>query len=248
MNALVIVPTYNERENLPVIVEAVLAHDDLKVLVVDDHSPDGTGEVADELEGRFAGRVSVLHRTGPRGLGRSYLAGFSCALSGDSDVICQLDADLSHDPSYLPRMLAELENSDLVIGSRYVQGGAIENWPVRRRLLSAAANRYVRTITGLAVHDCTSGYRCWGRSLVDRLPLEDIESDGYSFLVEMLCLAVEHGCRVGEVPITFVERRLGRSKLSTKVLGESIVTPWRFVRGGRRWSGRRVGPSRGIRG
>ena len=154
---------------------------------------------------------------------------------------------MSHDPSYLPRMLAELENSDLVIGSRYVQGGAIENWPVRRRLLSAAANRYVRTITGLAVHDCTSGYRCWGRSLVDRLPLEDIESDGYSFLVEMLCLAVEHGCRVGEVPITFVERRLGRSKLSTKVLGESIVTPWRFVRGGRRWSGRRVGPSRGIR-
>ena len=233
MNALAIVPTYNERENLPLVVEAILAHDDLKVLVIDDNSPDGMGKVADELKRRFADRVNVLHRTGPRGLGRSYLSGFAYALSGNSDVICQLDADMSHDPSHLPRMLAELENSDLVIGSRYVPGGAIVNWPVQRRLLSAAANRYVRTITGLAVHDCTSGYRCWGRSLVDRLPLEDIESDGYSFLVEMLCLAVERGCRVGEVPITFVERRLGQSKLSTKVLGESLATPWRFVRRGR---------------
>ena len=237
MNALAIIPTYNERENLPVVVQAVLAHDDLTVLVVDDHSPDGTGQVADELRSRFPGRVDVLHRSGPRGLGRSYLSGFARALAEDRDVICQLDADLSHDPACLPRMLAELENSDLVIGSRYVPGGAVENWPARRRFLSAAANRYVRAITGLAVHDCTSGYRCWRRSLVGRLPLAEIESDGYSFLVEMLCLAVAQGCRVREVPITFVERRVGQSKLSARVLAESFATPWRFRRGGR-WFGR----------
>ena len=233
MNALAIIPTYNERKNLPVVVPAVLAHDNLTVLVVDDHSPDGTGEVADELRSRFPGRVDVLHRTGPRGLGRSYLSGFARALAGDSDVICQLDADLSHDPACLPGLLAELKHSDLVIGSRYVPGGAVENWPARRRFLSAAANRYVRAITGLAVHDCTSGYRCWRRSLVGRLPLTEIKSDGYAFLVEMLCLAVAQGCRVREVPITFVERRLGKSKLSARVLAESFATPGRFRRGGR---------------
>ena len=229
MNALAIIPTFNERENLPTVVQAVLSHDDFKVLVVDDDSSDGTGEIADELTSRFSPRVEVLHRPGPRGLGRSYLAGFAHALAADSDIVCQLDADLSHDPADLPRLVAGLEGCDLVIGSRYVAGGAIENWPVGRRILSAAANQYVRTITRLDVHDCTSGYRCWRRSLVQQLPLDDIKSDGYSFQVEALFLAVKMGCAVGEVPITFVERRLGQSKLSTRVLAESLVTPWRLA-------------------
>ena len=234
MNVLAIIPTYNERENLPVVVQAVLAHDDFKALVVDDQSPDGTGEAADELGSRFPGRVDVLHHTGPRGFCRSYVSGIGRALAGDSDVICQLDADLFHDPAYLPALLAEPENSDLVIGLRYVLGGAIENWSMHRRLLSATANRYIRAITGLAVHDCTSGYRCWRRAFLERLPFADIESDGYSFMVEMLCLAVAQRCRVREVPITFVDRKLGQSKLSIDMLAESLVTLWRFFRRGRR--------------
>jgi dolichol-phosphate mannosyltransferase len=228
MRLLVIVPTYNERDNLPLLVRQVLAHDGYRVMVVDDQSPDGTGAVADALAAEFQGRVDVLHRTGRRGLGRSYIDALKIAVAGDADFVCQMDADLSHDPQYLPAMAAAAaEGCDLVIGSRYLQGVSVVNWPLHRLVLSAFANRYIRAVTGLPVRDCTSGFRCWRREAIARIPLDSIVSDGYAFLVEMLFEAHWRQCRIGEVPIIFVERRVGQSKLSTGVLLESVVTPWR---------------------
>jgi dolichol-phosphate mannosyltransferase len=229
MKALVLVPTYNERENLPLLAAGVLAHAGTRVLVLDDASPDGTGEVADRLATEYAGRLSVLHRTGTRGLGRSYLDGFRRAIASDVDLVCQMDADLSHDPSFLPALMAATATADLVIGSRYIDGGRVENWPMRRVMLSAVANIYIRTVTGLRVHDCTSGYRCWRREALAQLPLERISSDGYSFLVEVAFHAAAAGLRIAESPIVFVERRLGASKLSSAVLLESLRTPWRLA-------------------
>jgi dolichol-phosphate mannosyltransferase len=228
-DVLVIVPTYNERANLPTLVDALLKHDHVKVLVVDDQSPDGTGELADRLAGEHAGRVDVLHRTGRRGLGRSYIDGIKRGLAEPVDVICQMDADLSHDPSQLPSLVAAASRADLVLGSRYIPGGDILNWPKRRRLLSRYANLYIRAVTRLSVRDCTTGYRCWRREALARLPLDEFFSDGYSFLVEMLFVAARRGCRIAEVPITFVERREGESKISRGVLFESAVTPWRLI-------------------
>lgn len=229
MRPLVIIPTYNERDNLPVAVDVLLRVPDLRVLVVDDASPDGTGEIADALARSTPGRVSVLHRTGARGLGRSYIDGIRRALDTDATAICQMDADLSHDPADVPRLLEQIGGADLVIGSRYVPGGRIENWPRRRLALSAFANRYVRAITGLRIHDCTSGFRCWRREAIERLPLDRIASDGYAFLVELVWEAAAAGCRIAEVPITFVERRHGASKLSSGVLLESALLPWRLA-------------------
>ena len=226
MDVLVIIPTYNERENLPVVVPAVLAHG-YRVLVVDDASPDGTGQVADELASGASGRVEVLHRTGPRGLGRSYLDAFARALQSQPDVICQMDADLSHDPKYLPRLVAAVDEADVVVGSRYLEGINVVNWPLYRIVLSRAANAYVRMVTGLSVRDCTSGFRCWRREALAGLPLDQIVSNGYAFLVETLYIAAAHGARLREVPIVFVERRQGQSKLSSAVLLESVMTPWR---------------------
>jgi dolichol-phosphate mannosyltransferase len=170
-----------------------------------------------------------MHRTAQRGLGRSYLDGMRWALTRPIDVICQMDADLSHEPRQLPDLLAAIEHADLVIGARYMAGGAIVNWPLRRRLLSRFANTYIRLITRLSVRDCTSGFRCWRREALAALPLAQIESDGYSFLVEMLFAAAAAGLTIAEVPITFVERRLGESKLSKAVIIESAITPWRLV-------------------
>ena len=229
MTALVLVPTYNERDNLPLLAEGVLRHDHTRILVLDDGSPDGTGEVADRLAEAFPGRLSVLHRTGARGLGRSYLDGFRRAIASDVDLVCQMDADLSHDPAFLPSLMAATAHAELVIGSRYVAGGRVENWPVRRMMLSAVANTYIRTVTGLRVRDCTSGYRCWRRDALARLPLDRITSDGYSFLVEVAFHAAAAGLRIAESPIVFVERRLGASKLSSAVLAESLRTPWRLA-------------------
>ena len=229
MNAVVIIPTYNERENLPPLVEALLHHDGVRVLVVDDQSPDGTGEVADELARTHPGRVDVLHRTTRRGFGRSYVDGIRRAIASGADLICQMDADFSHDPARLPDLLAAADHADLVIGSRYVPGGAVVNWPRRRLLLSRFANMYVRGITHVEARDCTSGYRCWRRDALASLPLDQFVSDGYSFLVEMLFVASRQGRRVLEVPITYVERREGQSKMSRGVILESAITPWRLI-------------------
>jgi dolichol-phosphate mannosyltransferase len=228
-SVLVIVPTYNERENLPILLEQLMQIADVRVLVVDDQSPDGTGALADDLAGRHAGRVDVMHRTGRRGLGRSYVDGFKAALTSSADVICQMDADLSHDPAHLPALIAATARADLVLGSRYVKGGAIVNWPLRRLLLSRFANRYIRLVTRLKVRDCTTGYRCWRRAALADLPLDRISSDGYSFLVETLYMAARGGARLFEEPITFVERRQGESKLSGAVIFESVLMPWRLI-------------------
>jgi dolichol-phosphate mannosyltransferase len=234
MPALVILPTYNERDNLPVVVGALLALPDVRVLVVDDRSPDGTGDVADALARERPEHVEVMHRRGPRGLGRSYVDGMLRALETDARVIGQMDADLSHNPADVPRLIARTAEADLVIGSRYVPGGRVENWARRRIFLSAFANRYVRAITGLEARDCTSGFRCWRREALERIPLREITSNGYAFLVEMAWLAARAGCRIAEVPITFTERRAGASKLSGGVIAESATVPWRLRARGRR--------------
>lgn len=229
MRILIVVPTFNERENLPTLVRSLLEYPDYRVLVVDDRSPDGTGAVANALSLESGGRVRCLHRSGPRGLGLSYVDGFAQAVSSDVDFVCQMDADLSHDPAQLPRLLEAADRGDVVIGSRYIPGGRIVNWPLRRKLLSRFANLYVRTVTRLSARDCTSGYRCWHRDALASMPLDQFISDGYSFLVEMLYVATRRGRRVAEVPITFVERRLGTSKLSGGVVLESAITPWKLV-------------------
>jgi dolichol-phosphate mannosyltransferase len=227
--ALVVVPTLNERDNLPGLVEGLMAFPNVRLLIVDDQSPDGTGDLADALARQFPPRIDVLHRKSLPGLGRSYVDGLKQAVREPVDVICQMDADLSHDPRQLPDLINALDQADVVIGSRYVPGGTILNWPLRRRALSRFANAYIRAVTRLDAHDCTSGYRCWRREALSGLPFDRFISDGYSFLVEMLYAAWRIGCRIGEVPITFVERRLGQSKLSNKVLLESAITPWRLI-------------------
>jgi dolichol-phosphate mannosyltransferase len=228
---LVVVPTYNERENLPVLVRRVLAHDGYRMMIVDDGSPDGTGQIADGLAGEYAGRIEVMHRTGPRGLGRSYIDGLQRAVGqSDVDLVCQMDADLSHNPDYLPALAAAAASDyDVVIGSRYLNGVSVVNWPLHRIFLSAFANKYIRAVTQLTPRDCTSGFRCWKREALAKLPLAGMVSDGYAFLVEMLFEASRRGCRIGEVPIIFVERAQGHSKVATPVLLESLVIPWRLV-------------------
>jgi dolichol-phosphate mannosyltransferase len=228
-SALVIVPTYNERANLSVLIPGVMRHPDVHMLVVDDQSPDGTGQIAETLGRDYPGRVEVLHRQGPRGFGRSYIEAMKRAVTRPFDVLCQMDADLSHDPGQLPELIAATAHADVVIGSRYVAGGSVVNWPLHRRMLSRIANIYIRGVTRLHVRDCTSGYRCWRREALAALPLDQFFSDGYSFLVEMLFVAARRGGRIAEVPITFVERRQGESKVSPAVLIESALTPWRLI-------------------
>ncbi|MCC7178636.1 MAG: polyprenol monophosphomannose synthase [Acidobacteria bacterium] len=230
MKSLVVVPTYNERENLPRLVPEILAVPGTEVLVVDDQSPDGTGAIADALAAEHPGRVHVMHRTGRRGLGVSYVDGFTRAVQTDADVVVQMDADRSHDPQHLPAMIAAAgAGADLVVGSRYLHGISVVNWPLRRIVLSLFANWYIRAVTGLGVRDCTAGYRAWRRDALARLPLDRIRSEGYSFQVEMTFLATTLGFRVVESPIIFIERREGASKLSSGILIESLLAPWRLV-------------------
>ncbi len=235
MNVLVVVPTYNERDNLPLLVRGVLGRPGYRMLIVDDGSPDGTGAVADSLSAEYPGRIEVMHRTGLRGLGRSYIDGLRHALTQPGvDLICQMDADLSHDPAYLPALIDAAATADVVVGSRYMNGVSVVNWPLHRLFLSTFANRYIRAVTGLSASDCTSGFRCWRRDALARLPLDRMVSDGYAFLVEMLFDAMGVGCRIAEVPIIFVERRQGQSKLSSSVMLESMFMPWRLkLRGAR---------------
>jgi dolichol-phosphate mannosyltransferase len=230
VRALVIVPTYNERHNLPLLADQLLALPGVHMMVVDDGSPDGTGETADALAASHRGRVEVVHRRGTRGLGRSYIEGMQRALLHTSaPLICQMDADLSHLPTDLPRLLDATAHADLVIGSRYIRGGRVVNWPRRRVWLSTFANHYVRGLTGMPVRDVTSGFRCWHRETLLRLPLASLRSDGYAFQVEMTWHAFGAGARVVEVPVTFVERRQGQSKLSGRVILESVFLPLRLA-------------------
>ncbi len=225
------VPTYNERETLPSLVEAVLSLPGAwRVLVVDDNSPDGTGALADRLAVAHA-RVSVIHRAAREGLGPAYLAGFAAVLARpDVDFVAQMDADLSHDPADLPRLLAALAWADLAIGSRYVADGRTEGWGLRRRLLSRWGNAYVRATLRLPLHDLTAGFRCWRRYALERIPLAAVKTRGYGFQIEMAARAAAAGARVAEVPICFTERRAGRSKMSGSIVAEALMLPWRLRR------------------
>ncbi|MDX1657320.1 MAG: polyprenol monophosphomannose synthase [Nitriliruptorales bacterium] len=225
-STLVVVPTYNERATLAEVVERTLAAPvGAHVLVVDDNSPDGTGMLADELAARHP-EVEVLHREEKRGLGPAYRAGLSWGLERGYDVLVEMDADLSHDPGQLPDLVSALHHADLVIGSRYVPGGRIENWPWHRLLLSAGGNRYVQVVTGVPVRDATSGYRAYRRELLEEIDLLGIRSDGYSFQLEMVLRSWRLGFRVSETPITFVERREGASKISRAIVFEAL---WRVL-------------------
>jgi dolichol-phosphate mannosyltransferase len=228
MRILIVVPTFNERDNLPMLVRSLLKHPDYRVLVVDDGSPDGTGAVANALSLEYGGRVCCLHRSGPRGLGLSYVEGFTQAVASDADFICQMDADLSHATADLPTMIAAAKDCDLVLGSRYVPAGETPGWPSSRRLLSRCANWYARTIMTLTQRDCTSGFRCWRREALARLDLQCVLSRGYAFQVEMLKAAVDAGFSISEVPISFRKRVYGTSKMSAGVIAESALLPWRL--------------------
>ena len=242
MLVLVVLPTFNERGNLGRLVHEVLADPDYRALVVDDRSPDGTGTVAEELAREYPGRVDCLHRDGPRGLGRAYIEGFSRALSTPADLICQMDADLSHSPSDLRRLVGAAGNHDLVIGSRYLGRGPQAALTPGRRLLSRGANAYVRGVLRLVPRDCTSGFRCWRREALAGMALHRIISRGYSFQVEMLHNAARLGCRIAEIPIAFGRRADGASKLSAGVIAESALLPWRL-----RWQTLRFNGSRSER-
>lgn len=219
-------PTYNERVNLPVITRRIFDETGFSVLVVDDNSPDGTGQVAEALAAEHAGRMAVLHRTGPRGLGRSYIDGLQRALAMGAERICQMDADLSHGPEYLNALVAATGDADVAVGSRYVTGVSVANWPLRRLLLSLGANQYVRWVTGLPVHDTTSGFKCWRRDALAHVLQHRLRSDGYALQFEMLFHAHRSGRRIVEVPIVFVERREGASKMSGRVIWESVWRPF----------------------
>lgn len=227
-NALVIVPTYNERENLPSIVPQILAQDArLEVLVIDDGSPDGTGALADELAGAD-GRVHVVHRPGKLGLGTAYIAGFHWAIDHGYDLVFEMDADFSHDPRHLPEILALAGELDVVIGSRYMRGVTVVNWPMGRLLLSWLANWYARIVTGLPLHDLTSGFKCYRRRVLEGLDIDAIRSNGYAFQIETVFRAWHAGFRVGEIPIVFVDRNVGASKMSKRIVWEAIWMVWRM--------------------
>jgi dolichol-phosphate mannosyltransferase len=232
---LVIIPTYNERQNLPLIVARVIsAAPDVHVLIVDDGSPDGTGELADELALADPDRVHVMHRESKDGLGAAYLAGFAWGLSRQYSVLVEMDADGSHAPEELYRLLDEIDaGADLVIGSRYVDGGEVRNWPRRRLVLSRTANGYSRILLGVDIHDITAGYRAYRREVLEKIDLAAVDSKGYCFQIDLTWRAINSGFRVAEVPITFTERELGVSKMSGSNIREALVKVARWGLGGR---------------
>jgi len=228
LKATVVIPTYNEQENIEKLTSEILKQDErLHILIVDDNSPDGTGEIADRLS-LSEPRIKVLHRSGKQGLGSAYRAGFKYALDEGADFIIEMDADFSHDPSILPIFLGKMEQYDLVIGSRYVNGVSVVNWPIRRLILSYGASVYTRLITGLKLSDCTSGFKCFKRKVLEAIDLDRIKSDGYSFQIEMNFHCVEHGFSVGEVPIIFIDRYSGVSKMSKQIVIEAVIMVWKL--------------------
>lgn len=229
MRGLVIIPTYNERENIPRIVPMVLEQDErLDVLVIDDGSPDGTGQLADELAGTNP-RVQVMHRAGKLGLGTAYLAGFKWAIERDYDWVFQSDADFSHDPAHLPAFVEALKDYDVVLGSRYLGGRVtVINWPITRLILSYGGNVYARMVTGLPVADATGGYKAFRRKVLETIDLTKVESEGYAFQVEMSFRAWKQGFNLAEIPIVFVDRTLGESKMSKQVFREAVWKMWKL--------------------
>lgn len=225
---VVLIPTYNERDNLPRILDAVRAEaPSLDIVVLDDNSPDGTGAVADEYAARDS-QVRVLHRERKEGLGRAYLHGFRWAMDHGYDVMVEMDADGSHQPHHLHSILTALERADVVIGSRWIRGGAVENWPLRRKALSVGGNLYTRMLLGMPVHDATAGFRAYRASALETIGLDRVASEGYCFQVDLTARAVRAGLVVKEVPITFVEREVGASKMTPDIARESLrrITRW----------------------
>ena len=230
---LVIIPTYNERENITRIIPAALAQsENLDVLIVDDGSPDGTGAIVDRMASENP-RVHALHREGKLGLGTAYVAGFKWALKHDYDFVFEMDADFSHNPDRLPKFLEAIQNADLVLGSRYL-GGRINvvNWPMSRLFLSYFANIYARQVTQLRVFDATGGFKCFRRAVLEAIDLDDVRSNGYAFQIEMTFRAWKKGFRIVEIPIVFVDRMEGASKMSKKIVREAVWMVWRL-----RWWG-----------
>lgn len=235
LHTLVVIPTYNELENLPIILDRLQqARPDVHVLVVDDGSPDGTGRLADEKAAADPERIHVMHRTAKAGLGAAYLAGFAWGLARHYEVVVEMDADGSHAPEQLYRLLDAVDGgADLVIGSRYVDGGAVRNWPVRRLVLSKTANTYARLLLGVGIHDITAGYRAYRRTVLEKIGLDAVDSKGYCFQVDLTWRAVNNGFTITEVPITFTERELGVSKMSGSNIREAMVKVARWGIGGR---------------
>ena len=227
--ALVIIPTYNERENIRRIIDSVLRQDGrLEVLIVDDGSPDGTGEIVAELQG-IDSRIHLLEREKKMGLGTAYIAGFRWALERDYDYILEMDADFSHDPAHLKQFLSAIESNDLVLGSRYQEGRVtVVNWPISRLILSYSANLYARAVTGLPVWDATGGFKCFRRSVLETIDLSHVRSNGYAFQIEMSFRAWKRGFRIAEIPIVFVDRTEGTSKMSRSIVREAIWMVWRL--------------------
>ena len=223
---LVIIPTYNEAKNLPQIIPAVLKQDPrLEVLVVDDNSPDGTGDLADRMA-QSKSRVHVLHRQSKEGLGRAYLAGFRWGLEQEYEAMFEMDADFSHDPAFIGGFLTAIEEADLVIGSRYATGVNVINWPISRLLLSLGANLYARILTGLPLSDATGGFKCFRRSVLEAIDLDQVRSNGYAFQIEMSFRAWKKGFRLKEIPIIFHDRVEGQSKMSRRIMREAIWMVW----------------------
>lgn len=229
MKTLVIFPTYNEKQNILAIIEAVLGQniEGLDILVVDDNSPDGTGDLVAAQVGREP-RLHLLRRDKKMGLGTAYVAGFRYALARDYERIIEMDADFSHDPKDLSRLLEASAASDIVIGSRYITGVNVVNWPLKRLLLSMFASYYTRSITGLPLRDCTAGFKCFRREVLETIELDRIQSDGYSFQIEMNFRAWVKGFRILEIPIIFVDRAAGTSKMSKRILREAIWMVWKL--------------------
>ncbi len=223
---LVVIPTYNERTNLPLLIPAVLGQDPrIEVLIVDDSSPDGTGELADELAVADP-RVHALHRAAKEGLGKAYIAGFKWALERGYDFVFEMDADFSHDPKFIPEFLHAAEEADLVIGSRYKAGVNVINWPMSRLLLSIGANQYARWVTGLPLADSTGGFKCFRRRVLEAISLDRVRSNGYAFQIEMSFLAWKKGFRIKEIPIVFTDRVEGQSKMNKRIVREAIWMVW----------------------
>ena len=231
MKAIVVIPTYNERDNIVRLSREILKqHPSLHILFVDDNSPDGTGIIADELAAADD-RITVIHRPGKLGLGSAYITGFRTALKTGADYIIEMDADFSHDPGVLPVFLETITGCDLVVGSRYLNGVSVVNWPIRRLILSYFASVYTRFVTGLKIMDCTSGFKCFRRSTLEAMNLDNVKSDGYSFQIEMNYLCMEKGLSIVEVPIIFIDRHAGSSKMSRKIVREAILMVWKLKLG-----------------